>query len=160
MEEFGFSRGEFTLWEMDKNKNTKVQLVHDNNVIVNNSWLIVSGLLNGDSNKFITTIALGDGGVQNSILTTPKVTDTTLYNETFRKTSTESVVIESLLTPYYITFKFDILESEANGSNAQIYSEAGLMSTDGTLFSRKTFKEVIKTPEKKFLIDWKLVYSI
>lgn len=159
MEEFGFTRGIFTLYEVDKNQNKKV-LVYDDNVIVNNSWLIVSGLLNSDSNKFITSLALGDGGVINSTLQTPTVDDTVLYNELFRKTTVESTIIETITKPYYITFKFDILEAEANGAAAQVYSEAGLMSTDGTMFSRKTFREVLKTPEKKFLIDWKLVYSI
>jgi hypothetical protein len=160
MEEFGFTKGIFTLWEVNKLTDEKVQLVHDDNVIVNNSWLIISGLLNSDSNKFITSLALGDGGVINSELQTPSVNDMELFNELYRKNSIQSVIIETITKPYYITFKFDIEELEANGTAAQIYSEAGLMSSDGTLFSRKTFNEVLKTPEKKFLIDWKLVYSI
>lgn len=160
MDKFGFSKGIFTLYEIDKNTNESKILVHDDNIIVNNSWLIISGLLNRDTNKFISSLALGDGGVINSELQSPTINDTNLYNEIFRKTSYESIIVESILKPYYITFKFSIDELEANGSSAQIYSEAGLMSIDGTLFSRKTFTEVIKTPEKKFLIDWKLVYSI
>ena len=160
MEEFGFSKGIFTLYQIDKNTNEKTILVHDDNVIVNNSWLIVSGLLNGETDKIISSLSLGDGGIIDSKLQTPSVNDTVLFNELFRKESIEETIIETILTPYSITFKFSIDELEANGTSAQIYSEAGLLSVDGTMFSRKTFAEVVKTPEKKFLIDWKLVYSI
>jgi len=161
MDKFGFSKGIFILSEIDKNTNKKIQLVYDNNVIVNNSWLIVSGLLNGDNTKAISYLALGDGGVQNSVLQYPSVYDTRLFHEVYKDTKIHSVLIEKLIKPYYITFKFELQPNEGNGAGvAQIYSEAGLFSSDGTMFSRKTFDSVIKTPEKKFSIDWKLVYNI
>lgn len=160
MEIFGFKKGVFTLWEVNKQTNTKTKLVHDDNVIVNNSWNIISGLLSNTPNKYISSLALGDGGIQNSILQTPTINDTALFNEIYRDNTIQTTVIESIVKPYYITFKFSIGEMVANNGAAQIYSEAGLFSADGTMFSRKTFHEVLKTPEKKFLIDWKLVYAI
>lgn len=155
---FGFKRGVFTLFEEDKNGNR--QILEQDNTIVNSSFNIVAGALQGNVDKRITTIAFGDGGIINSVKQTPSLNDTALYHELIRITETTDIDVESILKPYYITFKFEMIEADGNGIGAQIYSEAGIFSEDGTMFARKTFNEVVKTPEKKFIVEWKLEYDI
>ena len=81
-----------------------------------------------------------------------------MYTPVFTKINYDSYVVQSILEKS-ITYNFVIEKIEGNGSGGQIYSEAGLTSADGTLFARKTFKEIVKTPEKKFFIEWKLIWQ-
>lgn len=152
------ARGIFTLYSIENGK--KEKLVEDKNIIVNDSFDILTGLLTGDNDKRITTLALGNGGIINSEIQSPTINDKTLYNEFFRKTNYENTVIEKILTPNFITFIFRIGLSEANGSGAaSIINEAGLLAHDGTMFSRKTFAEIIKTPQKELSIEWRLEWE-
>lgn len=153
---FGFKQGIFKLIEEDSLG--KQTVIEESNTIVNSSFLVITGALTGDTNKRITSLALGDGGVVNSVKQTPNVLDTALYHELIRLTSPDDIAIESILKPFYITFKFELGTAEGNGIGAQIYNEAGLFSNDGTMFARKTFTTAVKTPEKKFLVEWKLEY--
>lgn len=152
---FGFKRGIFKLIEIE---NGVEKVIENDNTIVLTSFDIVVGALQGDTDKLISYLALGDGGVVNSVIQTPSRLDKTLYSETFTVPYKE-ILIENIIEPYHLTYRFELLEEEGNGAGSTIYSEAGLMSADGTMFARKTFFETIKTPEKKLIVEWKLEYS-
>ena len=147
--------GIVTIWEDEKiDKNIIFQ---DKNLIVNSFFDIMVGLFIPNSNKLITQLALGSGGVINSVLQTPNLNDTVLYTPLFVKTTYDSVVVEKI-TSKSISYNFSISKSEANGTGTQIYSELGLLSADGTMFARKTFQEIVKNSDKEFYIEWKLVF--
>ena len=149
--------GEFKL-ESIENGISKTE-VYEKNLIVNSSFDIISSLLvSASSTKKIDTIKVGNGGIINSVLQSPTLNDTSLYNEVYSQTGTSGITVESILDKY-IEFRFLISKSDGNGSGANIYNEAGLSSNDGTLYARKTFTEVIKTPEKEILISWKIKFS-
>ena len=158
MDKFKFTQGIFKLYSEDKNGNIEV-IEEDKNTIVDTAFDIVQAALLGDNTKRLDTIAFGDGGISGGVRVSPNVKDVYLANETFRKAEYESVVVESIIKPYYIAFKFVLAEDEANGSGAMLFNEAGLFAHDGTMFARKTFREAIKTPEKKFIVEWKLEYN-
>ena len=150
-------RGEFKISTIEDGE--EVLQHHDKNTIVKNSFNIMSSLLvNANTNKKIDTIKIGDGGIISSVIQTPSVNDTSLYNEIYEQAGTTSVTIESILEKS-ITFRFLIAKTDGNGTGVAIYNEAGLASTDGTLYARKTFTEIIKTPEKEILIEWKIIFN-
>jgi len=139
-------------------KTNKIDYEHkDNNLIVDDAFLIMANLLSdADPNKKIDTIALGDAGIVNNEFVFPYPNDKTLRNELFRKTTRESVQVD--LLKKRITFRFLIETIEANGIGAQLYNEAGLFSTDGTMFARKVFPEFVKTQDQIIIIDWSMVW--
>ena len=127
----------------------------EKNLIVDSYFNIIVGLFSGDTNKQISSLALGDGGVVNGILQSPSLSDTTLYSQVFQKDTIENISIESILDKY-ISYNFIIEKNESNGTGAQVISEIGLKSVDGTLFARKCFSEIVKTSEKILYIEWRL----
>ena len=145
---------------IDEDNNIKDTLIdEDKNLFVNTSIDIMTGCLIGDNNKKIDTLSIGDGGVIDSIIQTPTINDTALYNETYRKVGYDSVITETILEDKYIVFKFVIPKSEGNGAlGVTTITEMGLFSNDGTMFSRKTFSEKIKSIDKSLLIEWKLAF--
>ena len=149
-------KGRFKLIEVMNDKENVV--VDEQNKIVNTSFQVLVNCLQGTVGSKISSLALGDGGIVNSELQTPNVLDTHLYHETLRF-DYSTIITESILKPFSITWRFILNEDEGNGIGAAIYNEAGLYSLDGVLFSRKTFTESVKTPEKKFIIEWKIEYS-
>lgn len=158
-ERFKPTAGIFTMFEV-QDDGTHKRILHKKNLIVNNSFEILSGLLGfGDTGKQITSLALGDGGVVNGNLQVPNPNDTTLYNEHYRKEEVHELIIEKLIAPFYIEFNFRVGKDEANGTSNSIISEAGLMSIDGTMFSRICFKESIKTPQKEIFVKWRLIWE-
>ena len=158
MDKFKFTRGVFKLYSESKDGTIDI-IEQEDNTIVDSAFQIVSGALLGDTTKKITSIAFGDGGISAGVRVSPNVKDLYLANETFRKDEYEEVIVESIIKPYYISFKFTLDEDEANGLGAMMFNEAGLFAQDGTMFARKTFREAIKTPEKKFIVEWKLEYN-
>lgn len=138
--------------------NEVVDSIYEDNIIVNTSYNIISSLfVDGDINKRINTLKLGDGGIYLSQIKTPSVDETDLYNSTISKEipaiyDTSDVLKDSLNKLITFTWTFDI--DEANGPGAVIYSEAGLFSADGVMFSKKNFSEVIKTADKKMIVKW------
>lgn len=132
--------------------------IHEKNLIVNSSFNVLVNLIGyGTPGKVIDTIAMGDAGIVNSAFVFPYKSDVTLRNETFRKTGTSNIVISE--ADKTITFHFDINETEGNGVGAALYNEAGLFSNDGTMFSRKVFNELVKTPDQKIIIRWSLLWK-
>ena len=149
--------GWVTIYSKDKEGNIETLLDNEKNLFVTTSADIIAGCLQGDTDKAITTLATGDGGVIDSEVQTPTVGDTSLYSEIFRKEEVTSTVTELILDDKYITFKFTIEKDESNGDlNVTPISELGLFSADGTMFSRKCFSEIIKTPLKELSIEWKI----
>lgn len=147
------------VFEIEEDNSLTCVLKKDKNLFVNTSFDIMVGALQGDSNKIIDTIAIGSGGIINSIVQTPNLADTSLYTETFRKSVVSSIEVESILTPNYIKYKFVIEKAEGNGAGVEIVNELGLFSADGTMFSRKTLNtEIIKTNEKALIIYWTLEF--
>ena len=138
--------------------NVLIDKIHEDNIIVNTSFDIISSLfVDGDINKKINTLKLGDGGIYNSSVKTPVVTETDLYNPiTTKKIPTlytnADVLKDSLNKMIIFTWTFET--NEGNGLGASIYSEAGLFSDDGIMFSKKNFTEVVKTEEKKMIVKW------
>ena len=136
-----------------------IKLTEGNNLFVNTSFDILSGALLGQAGKAIDTIAIGSGGILNSVPQTPNLNDTALYNEVFRKVGYVDVEVESILEPNHITFKFIIDEDESNSIGAQVINEVGLFSNDGTMFSRKILAtEVVKSPNKAIIFYWKIIF--
>jgi len=152
------TKGIFKMYTLDDLGNEEV-IIEKKNLIVNTSFDIISGCLLGDTNKQINTIKIGDGGIINGVQQPPKLTDTSLYHEIFSKTGLDNTVIEKVLFPNYINFNFVISKDEANGTGSEIVNEAALASNDGTIFSRLTFPENIKTPQKQISISWRLIYE-
>lgn len=144
-------RGEVTIWDGDN-------IVHqDKNLVVNSYFDIMVGLFEGDSDKLISKLKLGDGGIYNSIIQTPTVQDLDLYNLVWTKVGYDSMRIERILENS-ITFVFIIEKDEGNGSGVQVYNEMALTASDGTIFARKVFQEIVKYPAKEFKVEWRLVW--
>lgn len=150
-------KGIFDLETRDSDNNI-VDKIYQDNIIVNSSFDIISSLfVDGDSNKKINILKLGNGGIYNSLVKVPIVTETDLYNPIIQKNiptlyTQANVIKDSLNKMIIFTWVFE--QNEANGDGAEIYSEAGLFSSDGTMFSKKNFTEVIKTPDKKMIVKW------
>jgi hypothetical protein len=152
-----FLKGKFKLSLIDINSNEVTQTIEDDNLIVNTSFDILSGLLStADSKKKINRIALGDGGIYNNEILVPHPNDNELQSEKFRKTIKK--VTTSTILDRAITFHFDITPHEGNGLGGVIYNEAGLMSEDGTLFARKTFENIIKSRDFLIRIEWTIKF--
>lgn len=138
--------------------NILVDKIHEDNIIVNTSFDIISSLfIDGDTNKKINTLKLGNGGIYNSLVKTPVVTETDLYNPLTTKKipdlyTNADKLKDSLNKMIIFTWTFET--TEGNGPGAMIYSEAGLFSDDGIMFSKKNFTEVVKTEEKKMIVKW------
>ena len=146
--------GIVTIWENEKTDDNII-MNQEKNLVVNDFFEIIVGLFSGDASKQITTLKLGSGGVINSVLQDPNVTDNDLYTPLYEETTPTSVVVETILEKS-ISYNFTIDTTEANGTGAEVYSEMGLFSVDGTMFSRKTFLEIVKTVDKTLFIEWKL----
>lgn len=156
---FKFIDGIFKLTQQNKKTNKTTVLVEDHNIVVNKAFDILSSLMtSADSGKIINTIKCGDGGVVNNVLQTPAKKDIELYRETFSKTGFTNITINTV-TELSVTFSMSILEEEGNGVSARLYSEAGLFSNDGTMFSRKCFPEQLKTIDNEWLIEWTIIFK-
>ena len=130
----------------------------DKNIIVENSFDILTTLLStADVTKKIDTLKLGDQGIVNNAFVFPVVTDQTLRNETHQHVGTEQIQIDKLAKT--IQFTFRVPEAEGNGLGAVIYNEAGLCASDGTMFSRKVFSEMVKTEDQSLIVYWKLKWN-
>ena len=130
----------------------------EKNLILNGAFDIVSSLLiSGDADKVLEGIAIGDQGIVDSVTLNPYVTDTTLRNEVFRKIFTSTPTVSNITKT--ISFQMVVDETEANGSGSQIINEAATYSVDGTLFSRKVFREFVKTPENRLVFTWTYTWA-
>jgi hypothetical protein len=131
----------------------------DDNKIVNSSFdIIVGALISGDTNFKLDMLKLGNGGVINNVLQQPNVLDLDLYSSQISLLS-PNIIVEKLIDTY-VKFQWTLNYDQGNGLGAMIYTEAGLFSTDGsTMFSRKTFPEIIKDNTKKIVVNWFLRYS-
>lgn len=151
-------KGIFSLKTIDKEKNI-VDSIYQDNIIVNTSFDIIFDLfVNGGTNSRINTLKLGDGGIYNSIIKTPLPTETDLYHPVFTAkipdVYTDLDILKDTLNRS-IVFKWHFDETEANTDNgATLYSEAGLFSESGIMFSKKNFTEVLKNPEKQLIVEW------
>ncbi len=150
-------KGIFELETKDENGNT-LTYFKDDNIIVSTSFTILKNLfVDGDINHRINTLKLGDGGVFNSIVKIPIATETDLFNPLTTKeipevyTSTD-VLVDPLNKTIRYTWNFDT--SEANGAGTAIYTEAGLFSDNGIMFSKKNFTEVVKNDQKEIIVNW------
>lgn len=157
-DKFNFVEGKFQLIEKDKNGIEKI-LVYDNNLVVNNAFTILAGLMSNPlPSKKIDTIKLGTGGILNSIIQTPQKRDTQLYRETFSKQGFTDIIINTV-DELSITFMMILGKDEANNLGASIFNEAGLFSGNGIMFARKTFSEQLKTVENEWTIKWTIIFK-
>lgn len=117
------------------------------NLVVNNSKLIVAGLLAGIYNAHeITKISIGDG------TTPPQLTDQTLEGPNFRtitiRNREKNSVVGSQIAKiwWYIDYNEDILGKDFVGTPVWTgpftITEMGLLSASGTLFNRIIFTDI------------------
>lgn len=155
---FNFLQGRFQLIGTHKDGTEEI-LIDDPNTVVNSSFDILSDLMtNVNSNEQITSLKLGDGGVIDGVLQSPEVSDVDLGNPTFQKTGFDNIIIQNILE-LSITFIMNLPIDEANGVGVALYSEAGLFSTNGKMFARKTFSEQFKTDEIEYNIRWTIIFK-
>lgn len=150
-------KGVFQCNTYDDNDNI-IDEILDDNIIVSTSFNIITNLfVNGNTSSKINTLKLGNGGIYNSNVKIALDTETDLYSVLETKVTpevytSEEVLIDSVNKTITWTWVFE--KEEGNGPGVRIYNEAGLFSSDGIMFSKKNFTEVVKTVDKKMIVKW------
>jgi len=137
-------------------------LLHEkSNLIVNGARKALSHLIAESSPQYILSqFKIGTGGhVIGDILTpiAPSIIDTDLEDPVFTKPIGS---FEYLPSGAETSVKFTIVieKFEANGTGVVAYTEAGLYTTDGTLFARETFPAVVKNDARKVTFEWTILF--
>ncbi len=145
------------------NRNKQLVFVYeDPNLVVGMSKEILAKLIAGDSDKFITKLAVGndqttptpDDLTIGTIATTDLVLGNNVLGEglaAFAKT------IDDISYPEFgeVTFEWSLDYSEANGLDI---CEFGLLTDDQNLFARKTRGAIVKQSDLAFEGTWRIVF--
>ena len=136
----------------------------DPNLIVDTARKALAHLVaSSDSAYQLATFQLGtEGNVPGDILTpvAPTVGDTALADGSpFSKALSTFVYLPSGVETS-VKYTVPIEKTEANDPSgaAKAYTEAGLVTTNGTLFARETFPAVVKTSARKITFEWSLLF--
>ena len=137
-------KGIFVFRVLDKNKKIILN-VTEPNMIVNTAKDAMARLVSyGDTDKIITKFGVGNN------LETAVPSDTTLSHPYIN-----NIVNHTFPEPGTVTFQWYLDYDEAVG----IYvSEFGLLTTDGTLFSRKVRDPILKTDDIAFEGEWSIIF--
>jgi hypothetical protein len=127
-------------------KGIPIEEVEDHNLIVNGARNQMAKLIAGDfTNRNITKISFGTNGSD------PEVTDTTLANP-----FTKNVSGFSYPNMGQVQINWSLATSEDNG---QAILEFGLITADGTLFSRRTrVNPIYKASDISIEGQWTIIF--
>lgn len=133
------------------------------NLVVTKAREIVRNLVFGN-NKTIVGLALGDANIPadqaltKANIPAPTLIDTALLHKIF-----EARIVTKVKTVYEerfaIKYSFFIDYDEGNGNgNDNFFTEAGLTLEDGTLFTRLTFRALVKDNTSSLSLDYYLLF--
>jgi hypothetical protein len=126
------------------------------NLIVNSARTILSyAIAEGGMN--IVNLKLGRNGHISDPLSPipPQITDTSLIDTApFTKPVTTYIYLPDITNATSVAFSFVIEKPEGNGTGVVEYTEAGLFTSNGKMFSRVTFPSLAKDSTRKIIIDW------
>lgn len=137
-------RGAFVMRILDRKGNV-LEAYEDHNMIVNLARISMSMLVSeGTAEKIVTKFAVGT----NNATATP--TDTELTEAYIN-----DIVGHSFPEDGTVKFEWKLDYDEANGKNI---TEFGLLSADGTLFSRKVRAAIAKADDIAFEGEWSIIF--
>ena len=134
--------------------NKLVHVIREKNKVVDNAFEIIYDLFNGDGTKGISKLAVGTGGILNSVVKTVDDNDHDLYTKV--KETSEVAIVKNTLEKsisYNSTIRFGTGES-------YLLSEAGLFNNDDVMFSRKCFTEFVVDANFSIVINWKIFFIL
>lgn len=119
----------------------------EDNLIVNLGRQTICQLLaTGNVQRVVNTLGFGTGQI------TAAVTDTSL-TDSFTKNVGSSITYPS---ETQIRWDWSLETGEGNGAGTVSYYEMGLLTNNGTLFSRKVRAEMVKNASTRFFGTWTL----
>lgn len=137
-------RGEFSLVVKDKSGNV-VETYEDKNLIVNLAKTSLAKLIgNAGGGKEVTKIAFGTSNIA------PDVADTVITNAIVKN-------LGAATFPEFNSVSFPWTLDYAEGNGVSI-AEFGLLSSDTSLFARKTRTAIAKTSDLLLSGVWKIVF--
>ncbi|MFA5071309.1 MAG: hypothetical protein WC511_02950 [Candidatus Pacearchaeota archaeon] len=146
-------------------ENGVVTLHHEkHNLIVNGARKALAHLIGEALTAYrVDMFKLGTGGhLPGDILTpvSPTITDTDLEEPFFSKALDHGSDVYNPASPNEtsITFTVAIEKYEGNGTGIVPYTEAGLVTQNGTLFARETFPAIVKNSSRKVTFQWSILF--
>jgi hypothetical protein len=124
----------------------ETEVFEGQNMIVDLGLDSIAAILGGTANKTISTFQCGSGTAN------PAAGDTALGTSLFTK------VVSSIAYPGLgqVAFTFSLESAEGNGNS---YTEWGLFTADGDLFSRKTSVSIAKDTTIRIVGVWTLTFQ-
>lgn len=145
------------------NKDGSVEQEKIKNLVVSKAREIVRNLVFGET-KTITGLALGDANIPASqALSKANIPNPTLIDVNLVHKTYEVGIVEKKKVTYEdrhaIKYSFYIDYEEGNGSGEDnFFTEAGLTLADGTLFTRLTFKALVKDSTSALSLEYYLLF--
>lgn len=135
---------------------------NDTNLVVNGGREILSKRAGGVTVGAISQIKVGTLGHTGDILTpaTPLVTQTTLVdtNPFIKTQEAGSPVFVTANPEYSARFIFVMEKVEGNGGGTKTYTEAGMFTSDGIMFSVENFPGLIKNNKRRYIFEWVIYF--